>query len=99
MKVIPPNIVFAIAAWMLLFASAVTAVSVAVNANVGDNVVSVEPSGDNPEVTDRDKTGTSRPSNFALAPQVKKKEALMKKASFEAERAGFEYVPLHQKPV
>lgn len=53
----------------------IVTVSAAVNAKADDNFVSVEPNRDQSEVTERDKTGALRPSNFALVSQVKKKEA------------------------
>lgn len=92
MKGLTNNIVFIIAAWVFISAAAITAVSAAIVADVGDDTSSVAHRWDNPEVenADRDKSGTSRSSNFALVSQVKKKEAFTDKASLEAEREGFE---------
>ena len=59
MKGFKPNIVFIIAAWMFLSASAITAVSASVGTDVGDNIFSVESNRDNAEVMDRDNSGTS----------------------------------------
>ena len=53
-------------------------------------VINVESNRDNTEVTNRDKTGTPRPSNFTQATQPKKKQALTRRACLQAERAGFE---------
>jgi len=69
-KALTHNIVFIVAAWMYLSASAITAVSAAVGTCVGDNTVSVESNRDQSEVTDLDNSGTSRPTNFALVSQV-----------------------------
>lgn len=88
MKGLSHNIVFIIATWMFLSASAITAVSAGVGTDIGDNIVSVESNLDNTEVTDRDKIGTSLPSNFALVLQAKKKQALTRRACLQAETSG-----------
>lgn len=82
-----------IIATVLALATPTTPTSATTNiADINVIVDSVESNRDNTEVTDRDKTGTMRPSNFAGLSQAKKKQALTRRACLQAERAGFSAV-------
>ena len=86
------TVVFIIATVSVLAAPTYPTSATTIIAGIDLGVQSVETNRDNPEVTDRDKTGTSRANNFTFMSQVNKKQALTEGACFEAERAGFSAV-------